>query len=125
MKLGPKKMPAGATGRAQHPRPLLGATPDDPRTDFAACWARLLLAWHLAGDQAAACELTVADLRAAALELFSAGGVHHARLAREYVDQLGRAPERAWLGLDEFLLPHLRPDLPDTELEEPDCSGLT
>jgi len=103
----------------QHPRPDLGATPDDPRTDFAACWARLILAWHLPSNQAAAIELAVADLRAAALELFSAGGVHHAHIARTYVDQLGRAPEKAWLGLDEFDLAHLRPDLPDTELEEP------
>lgn len=96
-----KQSPAGATGPPaplgpRHPRPLLGATPNDPETGFAACWGRLVVAWHLPSNPHNSLEVTIEDLQAAALQLFSAGVVHHAAVARRLVDELAKAPESAF-----------------------------
>lgn len=82
---------------AQRPRPRLAATPDGAGTDFAACWARLTAAWQLPAAPLATLQLSVADLRAVALECFAAGGVHHVEITRQFIERLGEAPDRAWL----------------------------
>lgn len=87
--------------------------PDDGRTDFAACWARLVRQWLLPSDPREAVELTVADLQAGMMELFSAGGVHHVAQARKIFDKLAEFPGHAWQAIDAA---YGRPDV-DTELE--------
>ncbi|MGD9632644.1 MAG: hypothetical protein AB7I57_18280 [Pirellulales bacterium] len=95
----------------------MGATnPDDPRTDFAACWGRLARQWLLPSDPTVVIELTVADLEAALMELFTAGGVHHVAQTRRLFDTLATNPALADLAVEAA---YGRRDLPDTELEPP------
>ena len=74
--------------------------PDDVRTDFAACWARLVRQWLLPSDPRETVELTVADLQAGLMEFFSAGGVHHVAQARRMFDKLAAHPSLAWQAID-------------------------
>lgn len=91
--------------------------PDDARTDFAACWARLCRQWLLPSDPTQPVELTVADLQAGMMELFSAGGVHHVAQARKIFDKLAEYPGHAWQAIEAAYGGHLA-DV-DTELEDP------
>jgi hypothetical protein len=79
---------------AQHPRPDLSVTAADGATDFKSCWARLERQWLLPSDPTQRVDLSVAELRVAALELFSAGAVHNAVVTQRLVDLLSASEDR-------------------------------
>jgi hypothetical protein len=107
---------------AQHPRPELQATFLDPGIDFKAVWARLTEQWLLPSNPLAVVDgLTVGDLRAAALEIFSAGMVGQAALSQRLVDLLGTAPDRSLKRLQSLATDRGR----RTTQQPPDCSATT
>jgi len=77
---------------SSHPPPELYATPIDPGIEFRDCWARLVRQWLLPVDPLAEITLSMADLRRAASELFSAGGVHQAALQQRLIELFGELP---------------------------------
>jgi hypothetical protein len=121
---------------AQHPRPDLSAsgskapTPDgaileDNDTSFAACWARFERQWLAPSNSLEVIEgLTWYDFRNAALEFFSAGGVHQSAIIAKFDAMLADPTERA---IDRLQARSTNQGRRTTQgpPDPPDCSEMT